>query len=105
MQNFDKVTRFEVIDGTGRAYVRYGVSVKLQLQDDDRTLKVFISKNEKNPLDKEDKTEEGVREEMIKGIHDWLSVRESIKNWSYENNLDRILSGIPTKSKDGMGSD
>ena len=36
------VTRFEVIDETGRAYVRYDVSAKTSLQDDDQTLKVFV---------------------------------------------------------------
>jgi hypothetical protein len=39
------VTRFEVIDATGRAYVKYlkdNERVKFGLQDDDRTLKVFI---------------------------------------------------------------
>ncbi len=46
MQNLEKVTRFEVIDGTGRAYVKYGVSVALDLQDDGRTLKVFVSDSE-----------------------------------------------------------
>ncbi len=38
-----KVTRFEVIDETGRAYSRRNVSVELSLQDDKRTLKVFIT--------------------------------------------------------------
>lgn len=38
-----KVTRFEVIDETGRAMVRYDVEVtSVQLQDEDRTLKVFL---------------------------------------------------------------
>ena len=39
------VTRFEVIDDTGRAYVKYlkdDEGIKYSLQDDDRTLKVFI---------------------------------------------------------------
>ena len=39
------VNRFEVIDDTGRAYVKYlkdDERVKYGLQDDDRTLKVFI---------------------------------------------------------------
>ena len=39
------VTRFEVIDDTGRAYVKYlkdNEGVKFSLQDDDRTLKVFV---------------------------------------------------------------
>lgn len=39
------VTRFEVIDNTGRAYVKYlkdDEHLTYGLQDDDRTLKVFI---------------------------------------------------------------
>lgn len=50
----EKVDRFEVIDDTGRAYVKgsiYGspVSVELSYQDDGRTLKVFVkpSNNDK----------------------------------------------------------
>ena len=37
-----KVTRFEVIDETGRTYRRHGVEVELSYQDDGRTLKVFV---------------------------------------------------------------
>lgn len=45
----DKVTRFEVIDEEGRQMVKYDVSVELSMQDDDRTLKVFLkAKNEAN---------------------------------------------------------
>ena len=40
----EEVTRFEVIDDTGRAYTSRGVSVKLSYQDDGRTLKVFVNK-------------------------------------------------------------
>ena len=39
------VNRFEVIDDTGRAYVKYldkDEGIKYSLQDDNRTLKVFI---------------------------------------------------------------
>lgn len=47
-QTPDKVDRLEVIDETGRAYVKgsiYGspVKVKLSYQDDNRTLKVFVT--------------------------------------------------------------
>jgi hypothetical protein len=44
-----KVTRFEVIDhtGEGRVLVKNGVKVELSLQDDDRTLKVFITEPNK----------------------------------------------------------
>jgi hypothetical protein len=38
-----KVTRIEVIDGKGRSYTNWKVKdVEFQLQDDDRTLKLFI---------------------------------------------------------------
>lgn len=50
VDELDKVDRIEVIDETGRAYVRgsiYGspVTVKLDYQDDGRTLKVFVEPN------------------------------------------------------------
>jgi hypothetical protein len=41
------VTRLEVVDSTGRAYVHYldeKESVQYSLQDDNRTLKIFIVK-------------------------------------------------------------
>lgn len=46
-----KVNRIEVIDETGRAYVKgkqYGtpVKVELSLQDDGKTLKVFVERSE-----------------------------------------------------------
>ena len=44
--DLSEVTRVEVIDyssdGPGRPLIRHGVSVKLSLQDDGRTLKVFL---------------------------------------------------------------
>lgn len=39
---WEKVTRFEVIDETGRYYARWGVSVEPSLQDGGRTLKIFL---------------------------------------------------------------
>ena len=44
--NTQKVTRIEVIDDTGRAYVNRNQdnAVEVQLQDKGRTLKVFICK-------------------------------------------------------------
>jgi hypothetical protein len=42
-QDFSSVSRVEVIDSTGRAYVNIQVSsVELSLQDDSTTLKIFI---------------------------------------------------------------
>lgn len=51
LNSVSKVDRVEVIDETGRAYVRgsiYGtpVKVELSLQDDGRTLKVFVKHGE-----------------------------------------------------------
>lgn len=40
--NTQDVTRFEVIDERGRRYVRHGVVVDLQVQDNGRTLKAFV---------------------------------------------------------------
>lgn len=40
---FKNVTRFEVIDESGRALVRRGIKVELSLQDEERTLKVFLT--------------------------------------------------------------
>lgn len=47
MTDFNDVDRVEVIDGNGRAFTRYGVSggVEVVLQDDGRTLKIFLSPN------------------------------------------------------------
>lgn len=40
---FPKATRVEVIDSNGRSYVKYDVKdVFISLQDDERTLKVFL---------------------------------------------------------------
>ena len=45
--NTDKITRFEVIDHTadmlGRMLVKYGVNVEVSIQDDGRTMKVFLT--------------------------------------------------------------
>lgn len=37
------VTRVEVVDDTGRTYVRHDVAVRTAIQDEGRTLKVFVS--------------------------------------------------------------
>ena len=47
LQRMKRVNRFEVIDDTGRSYTKYlkdDERIKYVLQDDDRTLKVFIDK-------------------------------------------------------------
>ena len=41
--NTEKVTRVEVIDSDGRAYTNYDCKeVEIQLQDGERTLKIFL---------------------------------------------------------------
>lgn len=46
-QQLKKVTRFEVIDNDGRSYTKHNIkNVELSLQDDGRTLKVFIKSKE-----------------------------------------------------------
>jgi hypothetical protein len=42
----ETVTRIEVIDESGRVYVKYGVEVELSYQDGGKTLKVFVKKRE-----------------------------------------------------------
>ena len=37
-------TRFEVIDSAGRRLVEYGVNIEISMQDDGRTMKVFLTK-------------------------------------------------------------
>jgi len=44
LELLETVTRVEVIDGHGRSYVHYNAdTVQYSLQDDARTLKIFIS--------------------------------------------------------------
>jgi hypothetical protein len=51
IQPIDKVTRFEVIDHTkkqrGRIVVEYGVKVEVSIQDDGKTMKVFLTDQNK----------------------------------------------------------
>lgn len=44
--DFSRVTRVEVIDSDGRAYVAYDVQPTIMLQDDGRTLKVFVDRRD-----------------------------------------------------------
>lgn len=46
-----KVTRLEVIDENGRSYVKYQISdIEFSLQDDARTLKIFLEVKNEQPL-------------------------------------------------------
>jgi hypothetical protein len=40
----EQITRFEVIDESGRAYVNNHCQIELSYQDEGRTLKVFVGK-------------------------------------------------------------
>lgn len=45
MINTDKVTRVEVIDHNGRSYSNRNCIIdEIQLQDDDKTMKIFLKK-------------------------------------------------------------
>jgi hypothetical protein len=47
LTNYPKVTRVEVITNKGREFVRYECTdVQFSLQDDGRTIKVFLSSND-----------------------------------------------------------
>lgn len=46
--DMNRVTRVEVIDEDGRSYTEYNAkAVQISIQDDGRTLKVFLKKGEK----------------------------------------------------------
>jgi len=54
LRRMNGVNRFEVIDETGRAYTKYlaeDEAIRYNLQDDNRTLKVFIDKVHKIKLE------------------------------------------------------
>jgi hypothetical protein len=48
---YEKISRFEVIDHTrkrrGRIVVEYGVQVEMSIQDDGRTMKIFLTDKKK----------------------------------------------------------
>ena len=47
LKNYPEVTRIEVITDDGREFVRYGCSnVQVSLQDEGRTLKVFLKQEQ-----------------------------------------------------------
>ena len=53
--DYRDVNRVELIDDAGRAYVNMSVSsVSAELQDADRTLKIFVSTDEEIPLSEEE---------------------------------------------------
>lgn len=47
------VTRFEVIDEAGRSLVRYDVHVTVVLQDEARTMKVFLTPREDSDVEED----------------------------------------------------
>lgn len=63
-----KVTRFELITDAGRDCVLLGVKISLSLQDDGRTLKIFVDKHP-------DVSAKDVHEAMTQGLHKWNLTR------------------------------
>ena len=60
-----QVTRLEVIDENGRSYTKYRISdIKFSLQDDARTLKIFleVKKSELTELTDNNKTKQKLRD-------------------------------------------
>jgi hypothetical protein len=61
--NYDNVSRLEIIDSKGRSYVEYGiVGMTFVLQDDGRTLKIFVTADE----EKANQTREQLFDELTK---------------------------------------
>lgn len=57
MKEITKINRFEVIDhtstGEGRAYIKRGnLEIEFSLQDDNQTLKIFITDGESDTTDR-----------------------------------------------------
>ena len=49
--SFEAVNRVEVIDNTGRAYVKYNVTDgSIDIQDDGKTLKIFVVYEEEEEI-------------------------------------------------------
>ena len=46
----NKITRLEIIEAGKRKYVKWDCSIELSVQDDGRTLKIFVEEN-KNEFD------------------------------------------------------
>lgn len=50
---YEDVTRFEVINESGRVLVKYGIHIQADLQDEGRTLKIFMYEKNKDLTEKE----------------------------------------------------
>ena len=76
----EDVNRVEVVDDQGRAYVNHGVSeVCYSLQDDGKTLKVFIRSH--HPVTELDKAYKNRNE---KAYPDWFD-KMTAELWNKEN--------------------
>lgn len=50
--DYNKVTRFEIVDRFGRSYSNWNVEdIEFSLQDDGKTLKVFLRDNSKQSVE------------------------------------------------------
>lgn len=43
-KDYSKVTRLEVIDDSGRVYVQTQADITVSMQDDGRTMKIFVKR-------------------------------------------------------------
>ena len=95
----NKVTRLEIIDKNGRAYVRWDCEIDQSFQDDGRTLKIFVKETKKenevpfmvignNELEGKSEAKKAYKEVY----RAWLEAREAYKKvdkaW-YEANRAR----------------
>jgi len=69
MEDLSKVTRLEVISNTtGRDHVAYGIkSIDISMQDDDRTMKIFVEYTRPNKKELKDISKEIMRDIKNKG--------------------------------------
>lgn len=73
--NTQKITRIEVIDEEGRKFVRWDCSVVASIQDNGRTLKLFINDGIKTPQGFRKKIEEA----GLVGTKFWLRFSRQIR--------------------------
>lgn len=90
----NNINRFEVIDCEGRTYVRYlreNESVQYSLQDDNRTLKIFITQDDSQMID--DNTEIQISLKTIISVIVAVVAMTSVVV-RYEIKVDSLLAKI-----------
>ena len=48
IKKFNKINRIEIIDKNGRFYISYNVDLEFSIQDDGKTLKIFVNDKQKD---------------------------------------------------------